>query len=428
MDIKNKIALSLVTTAAITSILTGCGGSKSSTSLKTSSATCDASFTVLDSVISSNLTLDANKKYGMLDKVSVKSPAVLTIPAGTTIAGCASKSFMVIQPGAKLIAVGTQAKPIVFTSQKDVLGKSHNNAGGEWGGLVLAGNAYTHYSNNKYEADQSVSFGSTGHTHDTESSGDLEYVLIKHSGFMVEKDKELNGLSLAGVGSGTILKNIAIIGGLDDGVEIWGGTVNITGLYVYNAHDDSVDTDLGYRGTITNVLARQVNVDSANNHDSAGMEFGNDANTIVTDDTNATQPIMINYTAYIKGGGISLKDDAGLKLTNVKFISNKSIDEQQVFYRSADVVDTNAVHVDGDLCFKDTAVTLGDNKITYSDVNSKDASTTKTAFTDWASATRHINMGASGTINVDDNTTCAGVNEANIWKGTAGSNAPLETY
>ncbi len=425
MDIKNKIALSLVT-AAMTSILTGCGGSKSSTTTTPATPNCDASFTVLDSTISSDTTLDATKTYGLDGKVNIKSGAKLTIPAGTTIAGCTPASFMVVEAGAQIIANGTQAKPIVFTSQKDALGKSSNNAAGEWGGLVLAGNAYTHYSNNKYEADESVSFGSTDHTHDGESSGTLNYVVIKHSGYEVEKDKELNGLSLAGVGSGTTLTNIAIIGGLDDGMEIWGGTVNIDGLYIYNAQDDSVDTDLGYRGTIKNVLVKQVNVDSTNNHDSAGMEFGNDHNTIVTNDTNATQPIMINYTAYIKGGGISLKYDAGLKVTNAKFISAKTTDTQQVFYRGEDVVDTNAVHVDGDLCFKDTVVALGDNNITYSDVNSKDASTTKTAFTDWASATRHIHMGASGTINVDDNTTCAGATEANIWKGKAGSNDPLE--
>ena len=422
--------LSLVAAAAIA--LTGCGSSDTNSNSNSNSnsnpnskaSTCSSNFEVLPSIIKNDMTLDASKTYGMDGKVNVSNGAKLTIPAGTTIAGCTPKSFMVIEPGAKIIANGTQAKPIVFTSQKDVLGKSKANAAGEWGGLVLAGNAYTHYKDNAYEADESVKFGSTTHDHDSESSGSLKYVLIKHSGYEVEKDKELNGLSLAGVGSGTVLKNIAIIGGLDDGVEIWGGRANIDGLYVYNAHDDSVDTDLGYRGTIKNVLVQQVNVDNTNNHDSAGMEFGNDHNTIVTDDSNATQPIMINYTAYIKGGGISIKDDAGAKLTNVKFISAKTKDEQQVFYRSADVVDTHAMHVNGDLCFKDTAETLASDNTTYSDKNSKDSSP-KTALYDWVTKPG-IQMGASGSINVDSDV-CAGVNEANIWKGKAGSNEPLET-
>ncbi len=420
--------------AAVIVTLAGCGGSSSNGGSSTPSnsdgassttTTCDASVTVLESIISTDTTLDASKIYGLDGKVNVTSGATLTIPAGTTVAGCTPKSFMVIEPGAKIIANGTQAKPIVFTSQKDALGKSSANAAGEWGGLVLAGNAYTHYKDNAYEADESVKFGSTTHDNDSESSGSLQYVLIKHSGYEVEKDKELNGLSLAGVGSGTILKNIAIIGGLDDGIEIWGGRANIDGLYVYNAHDDSVDTDLGYRGTIQNVLVRQVNVDNKNNHDSAGMEFGNDHNTIVTDDATATQPNMINYTAYVKGGGISIKDDAGAKLTNVKFISEKTKDEQQVFYRSSDVVDTHAMHVNGALCFKDSALTLASDNTTYSDKNSKDSSD-KTALYDWVT-NPGIQMGQSGSINVDNSDACAGVDEASIWKGKAGSNEPLET-
>ena len=420
--IVSTIALSSLAAAVLT--FTGCSSKDDGGSTGGGNdSSCDASFTVLDAEISSDTLLDPSKTYGMEGKVNVKSGAILTIPAGTTIAGCKPSSFMVVEPGAKLIAVGSKAKPIVFTSQKDVLGESEANKAGEWGGLVLAGNAYTHYSDNKYEADESVSFGSTGHTHDAESSGDLEYVVIKHSGYEVEKDKELNGLSLAGVGSGTILKNIAIIGGLDDGMEIWGGTVNLDGLYIYNAQDDSVDTDLGYRGTIQNVLVRQVNVDKTNNHDSAGMEFGNDHNTITTDDSNATQPNMINYTAYIKGGGISIKDDAGTKLTNVKFISAKTTDTQQVFYRSSDVVDTHAMHVDGTLCFNDTAVTLAPDNTTYSDKNSKDTSP-KTALYDWVTISG-VQMGGSGSINVDS-VACNGADEANIWKGKAGSNAPLE--
>ena len=412
--------LSLAAAAAIA--LTGCGGGGGSSSSETPAGpVCDASFEVLPSIIDADTQLDASKVYGMTGKVNVTKGATLTIPAGTTVAGCTPKSFMVVEPGAKLIANGTQAKPIVFTSQKDVLGKSKANAAGEWGGLVLAGNAYTHYKDNAYEADESVKFGSTDHTHDGESSGSLKYVVIKHSGYEVEKDKELNGLSLAGVGSGTVLKNIAIVGGLDDGIEIWGGTANIDGLYVYNAHDDSVDTDLGYRGTIQNVLVQQVNVDSANNHDSAGMEFGNDHNTILTDDSNATQPIIKNYTGYIKGGGFYNKFDAGFKWNNVKFVSAKDKDMAMIHFRGTDSYDTGAKHVDGDVCFKDTALTLTDDN-TYSKSNSKAPKDSKTAY-DYFVANKLYQ--GSGALLVDDSS-CAGADEATIWKGKAGSNDALE--
>ena len=425
MTHKRIPAIAISAAAAAMLSFTGCGGGGGSSSgTSTNTDTCDASVidVVLPASIDADMTLDSTKVYGLEGKVNVTNNAVLTIPAGTTVAGCAAASFMVIEPGSQLNAVGTQAEPIVFTSQKDVKGQSSQNAAGEWGGLVLAGNAYTHYGVAKYEADETVSFGSTTHDNDTESSGHLEYVAVKHSGYEVEVDKELNGLSLAGVGSGTIIKNVAIIGGLDDGLEIWGGTVNIDGLYVYNAQDDSVDTDLGYRGTIQNVLVEQVNVDSTNNHDSAGMEFGNDNNTIDTDDFTATQPIIKNYTGYIKGGGFYNKYDAGFKWDNVKFVSAKTADTEQVHFRGEDAYTTGAKHIDGPVCFKDTAETLT-NETTFSNSNSKDT-TTNTAYAYFV--TNELYSG-TGTIFVDSDTDCTGADEATIWKGKAGSNDALET-
>ncbi len=378
--------------------------------------------------IAKNIKLTADKTWYLDGKVNIKKGYKIVIEPGTTIAGKQPKSYMIIEPGAQIIAKGTKDQPIVFTSKKDADGQSAANRTGEWGGLILAGNAHTHYGRNKYEADTSVEFGGIGHDHDTESSGDLEYVVIKHSGFEVEKDKELNGLSLAGVGSGTTIKNVAIIGGSDDGVEIWGGTVNIDGLYVYNAQDDSVDTDLGYRGTIQNVLVRQVNVDKTNNHDSSAMEFGNDQNTIATDDATATQPTIKNFTAYVKGGGFYNKFDAGFKWDNVKFISDKATDFELVHFRGTDSYDSDAKHVLTDTCFFDSAVTLTEDN-TFSKKNSKDPKTEKTAYqffvTD-AATTWKSHADSLGIFRYNDKTSCAGVNEANIWKGKAGSNDPLE--
>jgi len=324
----------------------------------------------LSANITTSMTLDPNKVYGVNGKVKVSNGAIITAPAGTTFAGSTPASFMVFTPGTKLLANGTMAAPVVFTSNKDLECKSGDNLAGEWGGLILTGNAYTHYDNNTYEADPTIAFGSTTHANDTDSSGTLTYVAVKHSGFAVQKDKELNGLSLAGVGSGTVIENVAIIGGFDDGLEIWGGTVNLTNLYVYNAQDDSTDTDLGYRGKLTNVLVRQVNVDKTNNHDSSCMEFGNDQNTITTDDTNATQPDVTNYTCYLKGGGFYNKYDAGFKWNNVKFVSDKTVDFEEVHFRGADSYDSGAKHITGPVSFYDSKVVLSKEN-TYSKKNSK---------------------------------------------------------
>ncbi|MDQ7043370.1 MAG: hypothetical protein Q9M34_07560, partial [Sulfurimonas sp.] len=251
----------------------------------------------LPNVISSDMKLSSEIVYGIDRRVLVTNGATLTIEPGTTLAGCSLYSFLVIANDAKIMARGTREKPIVFTSQLDLHGFSRSeSAPGEWGGVVIAGKAYTHYKDNKYEADESIAFGSDTHEHDHDNSGILEYVVIKHTGYEVKKDKELNGLSLAGIGDGTTIKNIAIIGGGDDGLEIWGGSVNIDGLYIYNASDDSLDVDLGYRGEVKNVLIIQKDVANKNNHDSSAMEFGNDENLIVTDYTNSTLPRVKNLT------------------------------------------------------------------------------------------------------------------------------------
>ena len=448
--------LSLVAAAAIA--LTGCGGGGSSTTTPATTPTNSAEWpvvanqgcgtdatkyttptsTTLPAKITACTKLTANKVWILNGKTSVVNGADVWLEPGTVVRGQKPSSFFAVTAGSKIHAVGTKTKPIVFTSNKDVnpmgLDNNHSDDGaqGEWGGLILAGQAYTHYSKNVYEADATIHFGRTDHKYDTESSGELDYVSVKHSGFRVVKDKELNGLSLAGVGSGTKITNIAIIGGADDAIEIWGGRPDLTNIYLYNGSDDSVDTDLGYRGTWKNVLVDQEKLDSYNDHDSAGCETGNDGDTISTDDSNATQTRIVNYTAYIKGGGVSMKYDAGMIFDNVQFISdrNSSVSDAQVVYRGPDVVKTHAMHVNGNICFQDKNATLTD-ALTFSKKNTKIASTTENAFTDWVTnqnTATGIQIGASGSINVDNTAACAGVDETKIWKGTAGSMAPVETY
>lgn len=446
--------------AAATAIaLTGCGGgSSSSTTTPTPTPTTSAEWPVVanqgcgtdatkytvptSSTLPAQITActkltKAGSPWKLAGKTAVVNGADLWLEPGAVVTGENPASFLAITSGSKIHAVGTLNDPIVFTSTKDVnpmgLDNNHSDDGaqGEWGGLILAGNAYTHYSKNVYEADETITFGRTDHKYDTESSGELDYVSVKHTGYRVAKDKELNGLSLAGVGSGTSIKNIAIIGGADDAIEIWGGRPNLTGVYLYNASDDSVDTDLGYRGTWTNVLVNQQKLDKYNDHDSAGCETGNDADTISTNDSNATQTHIVNYTAYIKGGGISMKYDAGMIFDNVQFISdrNASVGPAQVVYRGPDVVKTHAMHVNGDICFKDNALALN-NDLTFSKTNTKIASTTENAFTDWVTnknTATGVQLGASGVINVDS-TACTGVDETKVWKGKAGSMNPVETY
>lgn len=375
----------------------------------------------LPNVIDKNMTLSASKVYGIDRKVLVTNGVTLKIEPGTTLAGCSLYSFLAIDSNARIIAKGTKHKPIIFTSQLDLLGYSSDNSVGEWGGLVIAGKAYAHYKNNKYEADESIAFGSQLHKHDKDSSGILEYVVIKHTGYEVKKDRELNGLSLAGVGSGTVIKNIAIIGGGDDGVEIWGGRVNIDGLYVYNAEDDSVDVDLGYRGEIKNVLVVQNKVANKNNHDSSAMEFGNDENLIKTDLKTATLPTIKNLTAYVKGGGLYNKYDSGFRLSNVKMISEKKKNYEMIHFRGKDSYTTGAKFLDGNLYLYNKALPLKMEQF-FSKKNSKAPKYAYTAYDFFIK--KHLLQGKGKIILAAESD--KGVNEKMIWKGKRDSNEPLE--
>ena len=144
-------------------------------------------------------------------------------------------------------------------------------------------------------------------------------MVIMHSGYEVEVDAELNGLSLGGVGSGTTIDGIAVIGSQDDGVELWGGTVNLDNVYIKNALDDSLDMDLGYTGTITNIWIQQ-----AANSDH-GIEADNNGGNMTA--TPITDPTINNIT--IDGGAsaddaIKLREGMGGNFSNAKFIVNNS--------------------------------------------------------------------------------------------------------
>ena len=373
-------------------------------------------------------TLDATKVYGIDGKVRLMS-GELTVPAGTTFAGCTPNSYFLVKPGAKITADGTMAAPITFTSQTDLEGKSAAGKTGEWGGLIILGNAFVDHGITQYEAgDAEDTFGSASHANDTESSGTLNYVLVKHTGFKVDDDKELNGLSLGGVGSGTSLTNIAIIGGSDDGLEIWGGRPDITGIYVYNAKDDSLDTDLGYRGTITNAYAVQLNVDKTNSYDSSIFETGNDSNDLTVTDANATQPTFVNVLGEVKGGGISMKYDAGMVLQNVVLTSGKTyndanlseVDSQLVVYRGPDIVTTDAMHA-SEVCLDLTTTHSTTEDFYFAHYNTKISSATENAYEDWTT-----NAALSTSWTLGTTAACTGLNTDTIWKGSVGSNAALE--
>lgn len=223
--------------------------------------------------ITSNTTWSKDTVYVLTSRIKVRPPAELRINPGTIIKGAegqgANAKVLIIMRGAKILAEGSATEPIIFTSVKDNIQPgqiaSPNLASdftGQWGGLALLGKA-TIASRTRTGAFDEAQIegipatdadGLYGGNEDGDNSGILKYVSVRHGGTQIESGSELNGISLGGVGSGTLLENIEIVGNADDGLEFYGGTVDAKNILVWNNGDDALDTDNGYTGTIDNFL------------------------------------------------------------------------------------------------------------------------------------------------------------------------------
>ena len=208
--------------------------------------------TTLTGNINTTTTLTADKVWTLKGYVYVTDGAKLIIQPGTTIiSDISEKGALCIERGAQIIAEGTQAKPIVFTSGKAV----GERTPGDWGGIVILGRAKTNRTSEPtIEGGIGRAFGGTN---DADNSGVLKYVRIEYAGIAALPNSEINALTLGGVGSGTIIENVQTIYANDDAFEFFGGTVSPKNLYAYATADDDFDFDFGYTGTITNGVAKR---------------------------------------------------------------------------------------------------------------------------------------------------------------------------
>ncbi len=190
-----------------------------------------------------NVTLDAANVYILTGIYFVDSTYSLTIPAGTLILGD-SASVLTISRGGLINATGTALNPIVMTSAKPVGARRT----GDWGGVVILGNAPTNQVNPLIEG--GIVPGSYGGPNPTHSSGTFQYVRIEYAGYRFQLNNETNGLTLGGVGSGTTIDHVQVSYSFDDGFEFFGGTVNAKYLVTVGETDDGFDTDFGYNGKI----------------------------------------------------------------------------------------------------------------------------------------------------------------------------------
>ncbi len=262
--------------------------------------------------ITTSTTWTAGNVYRLDGQIGVRSNSTLTIEAGTVIYGKQAISpevpgALIVEQGSKLMAIGTDTNPIVFTSyrkvDKDV---ATTPQAGDFGGVVLLGYARTNLPAATSVEGTSAAVAAWAKfglgTDDTDNSGTLQYVRIEYAGYAIEANKEINGLTCGGVGSGTTLDHIEVYYGKDDAFEFFGGTVNASYLLAYAQEDDGLDFDNGYTGTITNAV---VVADAAGTHTFASSGSAGDSNAIECDNNagGTTTPLttkpVLNYITIV---------------------------------------------------------------------------------------------------------------------------------
>ncbi len=246
------------------------------------------------------MTLTNDKLWYLSGLVVVPADVTLTIEPGTVIAGLEgdgdAASWLLVDVDGKINANGTATEPIIFTSKIRVDDPSVNTVA-QWGGLTIIGNAEMTGQVTTYEVpiDPAYSSGAVGTGIADDNSGILKNVYILNTGIGVGSgDTEINGLSLVAVGNGTTIEDITVDYSGDDGIELWGGTVNLTNVRISHCTDDHLDLDDGYSGTLKNF---EIN---ASFMGYAGIEQSGDTYANLEDFT-------INIPDQIAEGGIYFK-------------------------------------------------------------------------------------------------------------------------
>lgn len=252
------------------------------------------------------ITLNPSVNYKLTGALVVKEGATLNIPSGTTItaaAGFGTAAYIGVERGATINISGTASNPVVMTAE--------TKSPGAWGGLAIAGYGIT---NAGVDVTSEVGDLTYGGTNNTDSSGSITYLRVEYTGATFTNEKEFNGVTLFGVGSGTIFKNVSSVNGGDDGIEFFGGAVLAENLVSINSGDDSIDFADGFSGSITNAYIKGITkagIEGSNNGDDGSLE-------------PVTTATISNVTMVVDGlgnseGAIYFKEGGGY-LTYTNFV------------------------------------------------------------------------------------------------------------
>jgi hypothetical protein len=350
MAVKSMNSVSMRVAACVATTLAVCGGA-------------NAAEILVNSDITVSTTWTANNTYNLQTQIYVRNGATLTIEPGTVIASTTNiGGAIAVTRGAKIIAAGTQQNPIIWTSKADVATwtagdpktGTYRQAVNEWGNLTIMGRAYvsenvvasntpTPNANNVAPMEGLVAQGAGdpnvlyGGGDDNDDSGVLRYCSFRYGGKVIGLNNELNGLSLGGIGRETDISYVEIMNNVDDGIEIWGGTVDIKYFSIWNVGDDSFDVDQGWRGKAQFGLIVQGHSTNA----AQGSGVGDNAFEMDGGEDSDWQPVTtaVIYNCTVVGQPLdgdhatAWRDNARVQLRNCIFMD---IGDQVVAFDNVD--------------------------------------------------------------------------------------------
>ncbi|MEO9483260.1 MAG: hypothetical protein ABJG47_07440 [Ekhidna sp.] len=284
--------------------------------------------------ISQDVTWSADVVHQLDGRITVLDGATLTIEAGTVVVGNenlqgVNAAVLMIARGGKLMAMGTAANPIIMTSTADNGELTAANKG-LWGGLVVLGNAPISEETVPAQIEgvpANDTNGLYGGSDAADNSGTIQYVSIRHGGAVIDAaaGDEINGFTLGGVGSGTTIHHIEVYANSDDGVEFFGGNVDMDYVVVTQVGDDAIDIDQSYSGKVSNFLVT-VDNDSDEGLEIDGREGdllgGTDDNFTLTNGTiqaSGDANITCDFKSKARGTVSNLNANGGLIKLSASF-------------------------------------------------------------------------------------------------------------
>lgn len=251
------------------------------------------------------VTLDPMKLYKLTGIVTVKNGGTLVIPAGTRITATAgASSYVLVEQGGRMYANGTPGSPILFTST--------TAEAGNWGGIVICGKAPINTGNTSSSEIGNLPYGGT---EATDNSGALNYVRIEYAGAEFAANKKFNGLSLFGIGNETRVESVALLNNADDGIEIYGGTVNVSNIVSIGNTNHAFSYKDGWIGSATNIYTKRK-ADGTGNTGITGINNAGNDNASPRSNPTIKNVTFIGGTSG-ESNGIKLKQGTFATLDNV---------------------------------------------------------------------------------------------------------------